>query len=199
MYLRNEGITNQVLKYLFDDKLKPLPMLFDYLFDGQNSEFHELSALVSDCGANSQPIHPDSYFTDQAPMFTAFIALQDITHEMGATIFLPKTNNQHCHDQHKNERGKDGTFLNQCEFRESLLKKGDAAIMDSRTLHCGPKNDACIRQLFYFTLRRPNYFHECDPSIPSGSKWAGLDLNHFDFLATSSSSLSAPTPSTSTP
>ena len=181
MYLKNEGVTNECLNDLFDRREKPLPILFHHLFDGQDSEFHELSALVSDAGANSQPIHPDSVFTEQCLMFTVFIALQDITHKMGATIFLPRTHNKHCHEQHKNSATKDA-FINQCEFRESLLKKGDGAIMDSRSLHCGSENNKCRRSLFYMTLRRPSYFHDCNPSIPVGSKWAGLDLNVFDFL-----------------
>ena len=91
---------------------------------------------MSDSGASCQPIHPDSVFTELAPMYTIFIALQDITHQMGATIFLPRTHTLECHELHKNASTKDA-FLNQCEFRESLLRKGDAAIMDSRSLHCG--------------------------------------------------------------
>ena len=181
MYLRNEGVTNDCLNDLFNHRDKPLPTLFHELFDGQDSEFHELSVLVSDTGANSQPIHPDSVFTDQCPMFTVFIALQDITEKMGATIFLPRTHNRHCHEEYKNSSSKDA-FINQCEFREGLLKKGDGVIMDSRTLHCGSENNMCRRSLFYMTLRRPNYFDHCNPPIPVGSKWPGVDLNVFDFL-----------------
>ena len=36
MYLRNEGVTHQALKYLFSDKTKHLPLLFHKLF----GEFH---------------------------------------------------------------------------------------------------------------------------------------------------------------
>ena len=97
---------------------------------------------------------------------------------MGATIFLPKTNTEKCHSLHKDVSTKDD-FLSNCEYRQSLLNKGDVAIMDSRLLHCGDSNYSSRRVLLYFTLRNPQVFETYN--IPSGSKWENLNINLSDF------------------
>jgi len=52
--------------------------------------------------------------------------------------------------------------------------------MDSRCLHGGDANHKSRRILLYFTLRNPENFYQCDPSIPSGSKWSDdvIKLSH---------------------
>lgn len=180
LYLRNEGVCNEALTSLIGPADSVLNILFTDLIKGQNAEFHELSALISDPGAASQPIHPDSVFTEEPVMFTVFIALQDIEDDMGPTIFLPRTHTEYCHHQHKDVTTKDD-FLAQCEYRQSTLRKGDAVVMDSRTLHCGAANDSSRRVLLYFTIRNPHTFHSCVPAVPAGSKWDDMDLNLHDF------------------
>lgn len=101
MYLRNEGVYLEALtSMLLGDAHSPLGRLIGSLFEGTDCGVHEFSALICDRGANTQPIHPDTMvsgeFTRVAPMYTLFIALQDIDETMGATIFLPRTNTQHC-------------------------------------------------------------------------------------------------------
>lgn len=181
LYLRNEGVYNEVLSSIFNKDNIIYNLFKELFYDSIDIEFHELSALISDFGAASQPIHPDSMFTKDAPLYTIFIALQDVTEEMGATIFLPSTNTLYCHEQHKSNLTKDD-FLSTCEYRQSLLKKGDIAIMDSRTLHCGDANTDSRRVLLYLTLRCPNTFHTCDPPIPTGSKWADMILKMSDII-----------------
>ena len=107
MYLRNEGVYTEALVDLLSSSSYPLSQLFDGLFDGEDASFHEFSSLISDRGAVSQPIHPDSRhtctdegFTLLGPMYTVFIALQDITKCMGPTIFLPRTNTDQAHLSH---------------------------------------------------------------------------------------------------
>ncbi len=108
-------------------------------------------------------------------MYTVFIALQDIEEDMGATIFLPRTNSRDSHTQHKGS--KKDIFLAGCEYRQGLLKKGDLTVMDSRILHCGDSNYSKRRVLLYFTLKNPLYEQlPSDPVIPSGSKWSNLHL-----------------------
>jgi hypothetical protein len=48
-------------------------------------------------------------------------------------------------------------MLASCKYRRSLLKKGDAVVMDSRTLHFGDANESSEgkrRVLLYFTIRK---------------------------------------------
>ena len=64
MYVTN---TTPVVQSCLVDLLqkgKPLGDLFDDMFDGISAPFHELSALISDPGSPSQPLHPDSKWTD---------------------------------------------------------------------------------------------------------------------------------------
>ena len=182
VYLRNEGVYAEALKIILNTPGSAISELLGGLFENEDYgdvEFQEFSALISDPGSTSQPIHPDSIYYEKAPMFTVFLALQNIEMDMGATVFLPRTNNLESHTAHKLK--KNGIFLNSCDYRQGLLKKGDVAIMDSKTLHFGDANiGACRRVLMYFTLRRPNYFHSCVPPIPLGSKWDDMTLKISD-------------------
>ncbi len=58
---------------------------------GKDAELYELSTLISDPGSQAQPLHPDIVYQDTVhPILTCFIALQDITEDMGPTVFMPK-------------------------------------------------------------------------------------------------------------
>jgi hypothetical protein len=124
---------------------------------------------------------------------------------MGPTIFLPRTNTDQAHLSHQAPTFKEReSFLVDCEYRISCLKKGDAAIMDSRCLHFGDANTFSMdnedigftttttssseitppmgrRVLMYFTVRNPKLYHLSVPPIPPGSKWKGLDIKLSDF------------------
>jgi ectoine hydroxylase-related dioxygenase (phytanoyl-CoA dioxygenase family) len=65
-------------------------------------ELCELAALVSDAGARAQTLHPDTRDGDvdgnggsegHSLLFTCFVALQDVTEDMGPTWVAPRT---HC-------------------------------------------------------------------------------------------------------
>ena len=58
----------------------------------------------------------------------------------------------------------------------SNLPNSDIVVMDSRTLHCGNANFQSRRVLMYLTIRNPRNFHQCNPAIPAGSKWADMEL-----------------------
>ncbi len=58
MYLKNQGVFREALLHLFSNADNPLAQLFHHLFQGQDSEFFELSSLVSDKNARAQPVRP---------------------------------------------------------------------------------------------------------------------------------------------
>uniref|UniRef100_A0A7S2XTW9 Phytanoyl-CoA dioxygenase n=1 Tax=Attheya septentrionalis TaxID=420275 RepID=A0A7S2XTW9_9STRA len=180
MYLPNEGPYKQALACMLC-KGSALSDLFHTIFEGKSAFFHELSALISDSGSASQPIHPDTDYTTTAPLYTCFVALQDIDESMGPTLFLPRTHSREVHDRHNEAKTKD-TLLADSEYRLGLLKKGDVAIMDSRTLHSGGANISMTperrRVLLYFTLRNPLYSGEYPPN---GSLIPGLSISTAEF------------------
>lgn len=86
-------------------------------------------------------------------LFTAFVALQDVTSEMGPTIFLPGTNTQVAH---RRLQAEPGVFLAGRERVVAVLGAGDAVVYDSRVLHCGGANKSeKTRALMYLTFRPP--------------------------------------------
>mmetsp|Transcript_24531 Transcript_24531/g.35168 ORF Transcript_24531/g.35168 Transcript_24531/m.35168 type:complete len:332 (-) Transcript_24531:414-1409(-) len=129
---------------------------------GTSAELYELGALISDPGSDRQVIHPDIPFTMQAddapdtvPIITCFIALQDIDADMGATVFLPKTNTAEHHRLLKDPFLRDD-MLQSLPNKLSTLGVGDCSIFDGRLLHAGGANETDKRRiLFYFTFRNP--------------------------------------------
>ena len=122
---------------------------------GEDAELVELAALVSDPHATRQPVHPDTAFTpgEHAPILTAFLALQAVDERMGPTVFLPRTHTADAHTAFSDEAGK-ASLLQQTPHGVALLNEGDAAVFDSRLLHCGGGNESRKRRvLFYFSFR----------------------------------------------
>jgi hypothetical protein len=162
MYLTNT--TPVVQSCLVDllQKSKPLGDLFHNMFDGIPAPFHELSGLISDPGSPSQPLHPDSKWTDTPILFTVFVALQDVDLRMGPTVLVPKSHIETVHTLHMNH-----VPLHMGRV-SGLMQKGDCLIMDSRILHHGSANVDYDRKnrraLFYFTVRNPAW----GGSFPSG-------------------------------
>jgi hypothetical protein len=81
MYLRKEGAPVEALKYMLHQH-STLGGLFHACLNEQPGPFHEFLALISDAGSKSQPIHPDSPYSEYAPLWTVFIALQDVEMDM---------------------------------------------------------------------------------------------------------------------
>ena len=171
-----------------------LRKLFASLFETiDDVPFTELSVLISDPGAPRQQLHPDNQYQSICPLYTVFIALQDITLPMGPTVFLPKTNTEICHKDFKqstNDYLKDGSkendiFLTSREWRSSCLKKGDVQILDSRCLHAATANVSDQRRaLLYFTLRNPKCLEfglEGTPIITEGSLFKDVNICLADY------------------
>lgn len=153
---------------------------------------YELSSLISDPGSNRQTIHPDNPIQtlkhDVPVLYTCFIALQDVTADMGPTVWLPKTNTKEYHEQffdtnpnlqnqnnvnedNNNESPKDRLLRTHTPTYLGTLKKGDCAIYDSRVLHCGSANikvqddnEDNSRIIFYFSIRHPDILYPGNPA-----------------------------------
>ena len=88
------------------------------------------------------------------PLYTFFIALQDVDDDMGHTVFLPKTHSPAAHALwNEGDLRQRQSFIRSSDAVQSALGKGDASIFDSRLLHCGRENTSLKqRVLFYFTI-----------------------------------------------
>jgi hypothetical protein len=191
MYLPNSGVIAAALDDMLaegEEKKKgdceenaPLGAFFRELFESDSSTFHELSSLTSDPGAARQQIHPDNAYQATAPLYTAFVALQDVTLDMGPTSVLLRTHVQGAHESF-NEGGEvKESFLAQASFRNATLQRGDALIIDSRVLHCATANSSSLRRcLLYFTLVPPDHAKnaageqsEQVTPVELGSMWRG--------------------------
>ena len=138
---------------------------------GPNAELWELAYIVANPGAPAQTFHRDAGEPDQPRpgLISVFIALQDVTCEMGPTAIIPRTHSDkaisydgvlmECEEQYITARAKalagrpedevDMDALHDAErasrkLRElnrcPLLKNGDALVYDSRLRHCGSAN-----------------------------------------------------------
>lgn len=180
MFLRNEGVFELALASMLHDG-SILGDLFTSLLDGLTGNFHEFSSLISDPTSASQSIHPDSSYTEHAPIWTVFVALQDIQNDMGPTIFLPRTNTLACHDVLGKSPFEKEQLLATCQYRRSSLRKGDCAIMDSRLFHFGGANESQTRRvLLYFTIQNPKHVGAYPPG---GSLFPELVMKTQDYAA----------------
>jgi len=128
---------------------------------GPEAFLAELGALVCDPGAIRQPVHPDtvSHGGAEQPIFSTFIALQDVTPAMGPTSLIPGTHNPAAHAavcgiEHDSHKELLATWPNV----DATLRCGDAVIFDSRIIHAGGAN--CLtsgrrRAILYVSVQRP--------------------------------------------
>ena len=144
---------------------------------GDDASLFDWSCFTSDPGAPRQPVHPDNRYQPTPPLLTAFVALQDITEAMGATIFLPGTHTAEAHARFTAEgdggAAKDALLADPPEgYENALLRRGDAAIFDPRCLHCGGANTSDQRRvLLYVSFRNPHCVS--DVEVPPGSMLPG--------------------------
>ena len=143
---------------------------------GDGAILHEFSCLMSDPGSQRQVIHPDTpYIEGKGPvLYTCFIALQDVTLDMGPTTWLPNTHTKEAHEAFKdNIEGSGGSDSPKDKLIKSqpavlgTLSKGSCGIFDSRVLHCGTANrskDDISRALFYFSFKSPQVGYPGNPA-----------------------------------
>ena len=153
----------------------PLRALVETLA-GPDAPLYELAAMISEPGAQRQPIHPDTPFRPDAdadadagagagsaaPLLTCFVALQDVAVAMGPTLFLLGTHadgalHARVDDPDPAVRARALGALSAHDItRAALLRAGDAVVFDSRALHSGGANDArdgASRALLTLTFR----------------------------------------------
>lgn len=107
-----------------------------------DSELHDFCVLRTEPGAAGQVIHSDTPCQVIPGLFCAFIALQDITFDMGGTLFLPGTQEE-LHSQREAFDAGGASMDNMLAHANAkyvLLKAGDAAVFDMRILHAGLPN-----------------------------------------------------------
>ena len=120
----------------------PLGDVFERACGGDDAKFYDYNALRTERGSPRQPVHWDTPFQELPPLYTAFVALQRVTKEMGATLFLPRTHTL----AHKTRKGFDiggrakREALEDATAFDGILEPGDVTIFDMRVLHCGQTN-----------------------------------------------------------
>jgi hypothetical protein len=124
-----------------------------------DGKLFELGAFVTINGATRQDVHSDTKWSEDPAIYTSLFALQDISADMGPTIFFPSTQTKepvyNAPVQHQGEGPQSGLQLDGASnpFVLATLNCGDAAVYDSRTLHCGGGNSSDkIRVIFYFSF-----------------------------------------------
>jgi ectoine hydroxylase-related dioxygenase (phytanoyl-CoA dioxygenase family) len=164
----------------------PVRNVFETLL-GPNATLYELSCLISDPGSQRQNVHPDHpcLHNDHPLVVTCFVALQDITLDMGPTIWLPKTHCVTAHERFQSirvecmldspESPKD-RLLRTTPCVVGILPKGSCVLFDSRLLHCGGANSSnSSRALLYVSFKHPNVRYPGNVgSIGYGLKEASL-------------------------
>lgn len=88
-------------------------------------------------------VHSDTPFQEAPPLLAMFVALQDVTPEMGPTLFIPGThlNTQLRRDFDAGLRdGRRDDVLRNANAKLAVCEAGDVAFFDMRTLHAGCAN-----------------------------------------------------------
>ena len=77
---------------------------------------HEFGAIISKIGAPCQRIHSDTTYQPTCPLYTVFIAIQDVCKDLGPTIFIKGSNTSSAHHDLRNKRN---NFLNESTYYSS--------------------------------------------------------------------------------
>eukprot|EP01126_Amoeba_proteus_P050145 TRINITY_DN5900_c0_g1_i2.p1 TRINITY_DN5900_c0_g1~~TRINITY_DN5900_c0_g1_i2.p1 ORF type:complete len:242 (+),score=39.09 TRINITY_DN5900_c0_g1_i2:46-771(+) len=128
--------------------------LYQSLFT-QESQLVEFGVITSHPGAEQQAIHSDVEFDSEARrIYTTFVALQDITPEMGGTLIWTGTHTPYfCEFYKPFMLGPVDPYYTINEPAQMTLKAGQAVLMDTRIMHCGGANTSSIdRLLLHFSF-----------------------------------------------
>lgn len=133
-----------------------LRSLYDVIA-GDNGLMYDLGCMTTQPGSPRQTIHTDFPWQPIPPIYSVYVALQDVTAEMGPTVFFPRTNNPKDHGEWKRPATFDD-YLREKTPKFALLKKGDLIVYDPLVLHCGAANlleTGAVRSLFNVGFRNP--------------------------------------------
>ena len=132
---------------------------------GPCPQLYELGTLISDPGSERQLLHADyNYQPDFTPTvppaLTCFVALQDISAEMGPTTFIPKSATEEYHQEiqmREYDYSEEG-LLAESPNQLNTLGTGDCSIYNPMLLHCGGANRSNQRRvIFYFSFKNPKF------------------------------------------
>lgn len=123
----------------------------------KEAKLWELAAIISEPGAAPQLLHSDTLYTPLPCLFSAFIALQDVSPTMGPTRFLLGTHAEVAHRKVSEACDQDfAPALRRADSSVAVLRTGEAALYDSRLIHCGGANRSSERRvLLTITFRHP--------------------------------------------
>jgi len=178
-------VSNPTVRGALSEALRGLRPVLDKVVGGQGM-LHEVSSVISDPEAPRQCVHADTIVlpcpqypnASMEPLYTFFIALQDVEDDMGHTVFMPKTHTPEAHLLwNAGDAAGKMKFLGLQKVVQSRLSCGDVSAFDSRVLHCGRENSSAKRRvLFYFTVSRqqdwplPNGLHGSN-SMRKEDRW----------------------------
>jgi hypothetical protein len=163
MYLRPEGVAKRPYTLCYVEIPSLVTSWHSGLLHGQPGVFHEFSSLISDPGSDCQPIHPDSPVRPTGSDVDHLRGSPRYRCDHGTNGLLRGTHTSECHEQLKSLDHKDA-MLASCEYHRATIQKGDATIMDSRTMHFGGANESETRRtvrsslsvtFMYFVMSRP--------------------------------------------
>lgn len=124
-----------------------------------DGEFYELAGIITNPGSYRQMVHPDLPYQEEAPLYVVFLALQDVSEEMGPTSFLLKTHTAKAIQIFESgDMDAKDEQLGNADCRLATLCQGDAVLFDARVLHCGGANDpegGDTRAMLNFSFRNP--------------------------------------------
>ena len=140
---------------------------------GPKAMMCELACIVANPGAPHQTFHRDAGEMSQPGpgMVSVFIALQDVTCEMGPTVYIPRTHSDEAMAADQQLREAEERYLDarkraiadishlpdaesaarayKSMNRAPLLRAGDALVYDSRLRHCGSANICAEPRLIF--------------------------------------------------
>eukprot|EP00746_Dinoflagellata_sp_MGD_P024212 gnl/MRDRNA2_/MRDRNA2_156774_c0_seq1.p1 gnl/MRDRNA2_/MRDRNA2_156774_c0~~gnl/MRDRNA2_/MRDRNA2_156774_c0_seq1.p1 ORF type:complete len:332 (-),score=58.33 gnl/MRDRNA2_/MRDRNA2_156774_c0_seq1:522-1484(-) len=122
---------------------------------GLKAPLFDFAAMVSEKGASRQPMHADAPYQAKAPFFNVFIALQDVSIDMGPTLLLPRTHTESAYSTFVGSEKERHRLLQQVPLVAGTLKAGDVAVFDGRLLHAGTENVKGRRAILYFSFANP--------------------------------------------
>jgi Phytanoyl-CoA dioxygenase (PhyH) len=158
MYLTNKGAYSESMSSMLGQSSTPLSIVCNDLFEGEDAAVYEFAALISDLDAQSQRVHADVTFQPKCVVYTVFIAMQDVTREMGPTLFIQGS---HTDEAHRSLRHNREEFLGASIYHQALLNQGDVVIMDARILHCGGERSPCHVTYVSCRLSRATRYNAC--------------------------------------
>ena len=154
----DDGV-KEALEFACGEKGGNIRNILSFIDDAtEDAVLVELSVLATEKGADRQVLHPDvAYDAPHETLYSVFIALQDVTQDMGPTLFVLNSHDKRTHDQLPKTKWTEKEFdvLRTKTCAEALLKKGDAVLYNARAFHQGGENTHGRRALLTLTFLKP--------------------------------------------